>query len=142
MNSLRVRTLPIPLVFIGLCAFLFAPAAIGQINNDIFSLTPKHYYRFVGQKETRNEVLKTTQDTFTNKPFDSTYNQEVLTPEMPEFVEDDQGMRPTKYQPHWGFLHYNKDNEYLQRINPGETFFGNQLWAFNTFALGHSDDFK
>lgn len=142
MNSLRVRTLPIPLAFTGLCAFLFAPAAIGQINNDIFSLTPKPYYRFVGQKETQSKALTPTQDTFTNKPFDSTYNEEVLSPEMPEFVEDDRGMRPTKYQPHWGFLHYNKDNEYLQRINPGETFFGNQLWGYSTMNLGRSDDYQ
>lgn len=142
MNSLRVRTLPIPLAFTGLCAFLFAPAAIGQINNDIFSLTPKPYYRFVGQKETQSKVLTPTQDTFTNKSFDSTYNEEVLSPEMPEFVEDDRGMRPTKYQPHWGFLHYNKDNEYLQRINPGETFFGNQLWGYSTMNLGRSDDYQ
>jgi hypothetical protein len=132
----------IPLAILGLFTFFVAPAVTAQINNDIFSLTTKPYYRFIGQKETQSKVLTPTQDTFTNKPFDSTYNQEVLTPEMPEFVEDDLGMRPTKYQPHWGFLHYNKDNEYLQRINPGETFFGNQLWAFNTFSLGHSDDFK
>jgi hypothetical protein len=132
----------IPLAILGLFTFFVAPAVTAQINNDIFSLTTKPYYRFIGQKETQSKVLTPTQDTFTNKPFDSTYNQEVLTPEMPEFVEDDRGMRPTKYQPHWGFLHYNKDNEYLQRINPGETFFGNQLWAFNTFSLGHSDDFK
>ena len=132
----------IPLAILGLFAFFVAPAVTAQINNDIFSLTTKPYYRFIGQKETQSKVLTPTQDTITNKPFDSTYNQEVLTPEMPEFVEDDRGMRPTKYQQHWGFLHYNKDNEYLQRINPGETFFGNQLWAFNTFSLGHSDDFK
>ena len=132
----------IPLAILGLFAFFVAPDVTAQINNEIFSLTTKPYYRFIGQKETQSKVLTPTQDTFTNKPFDSTYNQEVLTPEMPEFVEDDRGMRPTKYQPHWGFLHYNKDNEYLQRINPGETFFGNQLWAFNTFSLGHSDDFK
>lgn len=143
MNFRLAQSKPIiPLAIVCLFAFIVAPSVNAQINNDIFSLTPKPYYRFVGQKETQSKVLTPTQDTFTNKPFDSTYNQEVLTPEMPEFVEDDQGMRPTKYQPHWGFLHYNKDNEYLQRINPGETFFGNQLWAFNTFALGHSDDFK
>lgn len=143
MNFRLAQTKPIiPLAIVCLFAFIVTPSVNAQINNDIFSLTPKPYYRFVGQKETQSKVLTPTQDTLTNKPFDSTYNQEVLTPEMPEFVEDDRGMRPTKYQPHWGFLHYNKDNEYLQRINPGETFFGNQLWAFNTFALGHSDDFK
>ncbi len=142
MNFRLAQSKPISLAIVCLFAFIVAPSVNAQINNDIFSLTPKPYYRFVGQKETQSKVLTPTQDTFTNKPFDSTYNQEVLTPEMPEFVEDDRGMRPTKYQPNWGFLHYNKDNEYLQRINPGETFFGNQLWAFNTFALGHSDDFK
>ena len=36
---------------------------------------------------------------------------------------------------HWGMLHYNKDNEYLQRINPGETLFGNMAWAFRTFSV-------
>lgn len=36
---------------------------------------------------------------------------------------------------HWGMLHYNKDNEYLQKINPGETLFGNMVWAFNTFSV-------
>ena len=143
MNFRLAQTKPIiPLAIVCLFAFIVTPSVNAQINNDIFSLTPKPYYRFVGQKETQSKVLTPTQDTLTNKPFDSTYNQEVLSPEIPEFVEDDRGMRPTKYQPHWGFLHYNKDNEYLQRINPGETFFGNQLWAFNTFALGHSDDFK
>lgn len=36
---------------------------------------------------------------------------------------------------HWGMLHYNKDNEYLQRINPGETLFGNMAWAFITRSV-------
>ncbi len=28
----------------------------------------------------------------------------------------------------FGFLQYTKDNEYLQKINPGQTFFGSRIW--------------
>jgi hypothetical protein len=69
-------------------------------------------------------------------------NEYFIAKENEEFEASELDMLPGLRNPHWGFLHYNKDNEYLQRINPGETFFGNQLWAFNTFALGHSDDFQ
>ena len=41
---------------------------------------------------------------------------------------------------HWGMLHYNKDNEYLQRINPGETLFGNMAWAFITRSVAKEGD--
>jgi hypothetical protein len=76
------------------------------------------------------------------KQLDSVMNEYFIAKENEEYEEYELDMLRGRRNPHWGFLHYNKDNEYLQRINPGETFFGNQLWAFNTFALGHSDDFK
>lgn len=86
----------------------------GQINNEIFSLPLTPYYVF---QPKNNANLDAKSDSLSEK--------------MPVSKETGQ---------HWGFLHYNKDNEYLQRINPGETFFGNQLWGYITQFLGRSSE--
>lgn len=86
----------------------------GQINNDIFSLQLTPYYVFQPKNNANpaGEIDSLSENTRVIKEIEQ----------------------------HWGFLHYNKDNEYLQRINPGETFFGNQLWGYNTLSLGRSGD--
>jgi hypothetical protein len=132
----------IPLAILGLFAFFVAPAVTAQINNEIFSLTPKRYYSFGKKKPQSFDNMVQGMDSANVKQIDSVMNEYFIAKENEEFEESEVNMLPGRRNPHWGFLHYNKDNEYLQRINPGETFFGNQLWAFNTFALGHSDDFK
>jgi hypothetical protein len=130
----------IPLAILGLFAFFVAPTVTAQINNDIFSLTPKRYYSFGKKKPQYLEGMDQGLDSANAKQFDSAVNDYFIAKDEEEFEESARGMSPLRMKPHWGFLHYNKDNEYLQRINPGETFFGNQLWGFNTFTLGKSDD--
>ena len=132
----------IPLAILGLFAFFVAPAVTAQINNEIFSLTPKRYYSFGKKKPQSFDNMVQGMDSANIKQLDSVMNEYFIAKENEEFEASELDMLPGLRNPHWGFLHYNKDNEYLQRINPGETFFGNQLWAFNTFALGHSDDFQ
>ena len=104
--------------------FLVFRPTLAQINNDVFSLSLKPYYRFVPLKVLDSSQLNE------DSAFDASAGME----------QDNRGMRWSKSKMHWGFLHYNKDNEYLQRINPGETFFGNQLWGFSRFNLGTSED--
>lgn len=143
MNFRRAQSKPIiPLAIVCLFAFIFAPSVNAQINNDIFGLTPKRYYSFGKKKPQYFDSMVQRMDSANIKQFDSVMNEYFIAKENEEFEASELDMLPGLRNPHWGFLHYNKDNEYLQRINPGETFFGNQLWAFNTFALGHSDDFQ
>jgi hypothetical protein len=143
MNFRRAQSKPIiPLAIVCLFAFIVAPSVNAQINNDIFSLTPKRYYSFGKKKPQYIDSMVQRMDSANIKQFDSVMNEYFIAKENEDFEESEVNMLPGRRNPHWGFLHYNKDNEYLQRINPGETFFGNQLWAFNTFALGHSDDFQ
>jgi len=140
MNLRRAITQSLPLVFLGLFSFFVAPAALAQINNDIFSLTPKRYYHFVKHKPKYLDSFSSDQDSNNSQWIDRAGNSHEISQFDQDYAETEQGMVPLRRKLHWGFLHYNKDNEYLQRINPGETFFGNQLWGYSTMNLGHSDD--
>lgn len=118
---------PIALAIVGLFLF-FTNFGIAQIQNDILSLHHQPYYEFNKQPltKTSNNNLKKNSNSKDSFPWNA--SSILFSQHHYETGE------------HWGILHYNKDNEYLQRINPGETFFGNQIWGFNTFNLGKSDD--
>lgn len=111
--------------------------AFSQIDNSIFSLYPSPYYKL---KPTTNQIGNLSGDSFSEVSVLRGIKQRR---EESVFITDSliAKHKATKGN-HWGFLHYNKDNEYLQRINPGETFFGNQLWGFTTLELAQSEDKK
>ncbi|MFM2298701.1 MAG: hypothetical protein RIR98_309, partial [Bacteroidota bacterium] len=104
----------IPLAILGLFAFFVAPTVTAQINNDIFSLTPKRYYSFGKKKPQYLGGMDQGLDSANAKQFDSAANDYFIAKEEEEFEESARGMSPLRMKPHWGFLHYNKDNEYLQ----------------------------
>lgn len=112
--------------------FLLTQTLRAQLDNRIFSFYPQPFYF----------IQKAKPDTTIYPPLSA----------LNKTMEPDTSIWPSWENPtsgtyanymtgtHWGMLHYNKDNEYLQRINPGETLFGNMAWAFITRSVAKEGD--
>ncbi len=77
----------IPLAILGLFAFFVAPTVTAQINNDIFSLTPKRYYSYGKKKPQYLEGMDQGLDSANAKQFDSAVNDYLIAKDEEEFEE-------------------------------------------------------
>lgn len=147
--------------------FLFTQTLRAQLDNRIFSFYPQPFYFIQKAPIAKTGWPMTSHDTLMemaqldsasvsiNVPIDSTISDTTIYPPLSAFnetTEPDTSIWSSLENPpsgtyanymtgtHWGMLHYNKDNEYLQRINPGETLFGNMAWAFITRSVAKEED--
>ena len=120
--------------------FLLTQTLQAQLDNRIFSFYPQPFY-FI-KKATPDTTIYPPLSALNEAP-NETDSLELSQKSIEQSIEPSLGNSPSRsgtyanYMTgtHWGMLHYNKDNEYLQRINPGETLFGNMAWAFRTFSV-------
>lgn len=116
-----------------------------QLDNRIFSFYPQPFY-FI-QKTKPDTTIYPPLSAITEAP-NETDSLELSEKSIEQSIEPSLENSPSlsgtyaNYMTgtHWGMLHYNKDNEYLQRINPGETLFGNMAWAFITRSVAKEGD--
>jgi len=125
--------------------FLLTQTLRAQLDNRIFSFYPQPFY-FI-QKAKPDTTIYPPLSAITEAP-NETDSLELSEKSIEQSIEPSLEKSPShsgtyaNYMTgtHWGMLHYNKDNEYLQRINPGETLFGNMAWAFITRSVAKEGD--
>jgi len=108
--------------------FLLTQTLRAQLDNRIFSFYPQPFY-FI-QKTKPDTTIYPPLSVITEAP-NETDSLELSEKSIEQSIEPSLENSPSlsgtyaNYMTgtHWGMLHYNKDNEYLQRINPGETLF-------------------
>lgn len=124
--------------------FLLTQTLRAQLDNRIFSFYPQPFYFIQKAPIAKTGWFKTSNDTLVEMaqidstsvsitaPIDSTISDTTIYPPLSALnikMEPDTSIWPSLENPpsgtyanymtgsHWGMLHYNKDNEYLQRIN-------------------------
>lgn len=150
--------------------FLLTQTLRAQLDNRIFSFYPQPFYfiqkaplyklgsmtEYEIAIDSEIEMIQVDSVAISIEPAaDSTISDTTIYPPLSALnktMEPDTSIWPSWENPtsgtyanymtgtHWGMLHYNKDNEYLQRINPGETLFGNMAWAFITRSVAKEGD--
>lgn len=150
--------------------FLFTQTLRAQLDNRIFSFYPQPFYfiqkapiyklgsmtEYEIAIDSKIEMIQVDSVAISIEPAaDSAISDTTIYPPLSALnktMEPDTSIWPSWENPtsgtyanyttgtHWGMLHYNKDNEYLQRINPGETLFGNMAWAFITRSVAKEGD--
>lgn len=139
----KSSTKVVTLLFVLACIIINPLRA--QLDNRIFSFYPKPFYLI--QKATPDTTIYPPLSAITEAP-NETDSWELSQKSIEQSIEPSLEKSPShsgtyaNYMTgtHWGMLHYNKDNEYLQRINPGETLFGNMAWAFITRSVAKEGD--
>ena len=150
--------------------FLLTQTLRAQLDNRIFSFYPQPFYfiqkapiyklgsmtEYEIAIDSKIEMIQVDSVAISIEPAaDSAISDTTIYPPLSALnktMEPDTSIWPSWENPtsgtyanyttgtHWGMLHYNKDNEYLQRINPGETLFGNMAWAFITRSVAKEGD--
>ena len=150
--------------------FLLIQTLRAQLDNRIFSFYPQPFYfiqkapiyklgsmtEYEIAIDSKIEMIQVDSVAISIEPAaDSAISDTTIYPPLSALnktMEPDTSIWPSWENPtsgtyanyttgtHWGMLHYNKDNEYLQRINPGETLFGNMAWAFITRSVAKEGD--
>lgn len=125
--------------------FLLTQTLQAQLDNRIFSFYPQPFY-FI-KKAISDTTIYPPLSAITEVPNETDsleLSQKSIEQSIEPSLENSPSLSGTyaNYMTgtHWGMLHYNKDNEYLQRINPGETLFGNMAWAFITRSVAKEGD--
>ncbi len=125
--------------------FLLTQTLQAQLDNRIFSFYPQPFY-FI-KKAISDTTIYPPLSAITEAPNETDsleLSQKSIQQSIEPSLENSPSLSGTyaNYMTgtHWGMLHYNKDNEYLQRINPGETLFGNMAWAFITRSVAKEGD--
>jgi hypothetical protein len=125
--------------------FLLTQTLQAQLDNRIFSFYPQPFY-FI-KKAISDTTIYPPLSAITEVPNETDsleLSQKSIEQSIEPSLENSPSLSDTyaNYMTgtHWGMLHYNKDNEYLQRINPGETLFGNMAWAFITRSVAKEGD--